>query len=86
MRTVLAVMALILVGGVTTASAQRARAPASRPEVTRDQDIFRAPPRSPAARPDPLATIGDRPAEGADGTAAGNEAEGGQLAGLGRLR
>ena len=54
MRTVLVVMALILVGGVTTASAQRARAPASRPEVTRDQDIFRAPPRSPAARPDRL--------------------------------
>ncbi len=54
MRTVLAMMALILVGGVTTASAQRARAPASRPEVTRDQDIFRAPPRSPAARPDRL--------------------------------
>jgi hypothetical protein len=53
MRTVLVVMALILVGGVTTASAQRARAPASRPEVTRDQDIFRAPPRSPATRPDP---------------------------------
>ena len=64
MRTVLAMMALILVGGVTTASAQRARAPASRPEVTRDQDIFRAPPRSPAARPDrlPPAEIG-RPRE-----------------------
>jgi len=55
MRTVLAVMALILVGGVTTASAQHARAPGSRPEVIlRDQDIFRAPPRSPAARPDRL--------------------------------
>jgi len=53
MRTVLPMMALILVAGVTTASAQRARAPASRPEVTRDQDIFRAPPRSPATRPDP---------------------------------
>jgi hypothetical protein len=54
MRTVLAVMALILVGGVTTASAQRGRAPA-RPEVIlRNQDIFRAPPRSPAARPDRL--------------------------------
>ena len=55
MRTVLAVMALILVGGVTTASAQHARAPGSRPEVIqRDQDIFRAPPRSPAARSDRL--------------------------------
>jgi hypothetical protein len=54
MRTVLAVMTLILVGGATTASAQRARAPA-RPEVIlRNQDIFRAPPRSPAARPDRL--------------------------------
>ena len=54
MRTVLPLMALILVAGVTTASAQRARAPASRPEVIqRDQDIFRAPPRSPATRPDP---------------------------------
>jgi hypothetical protein len=55
MRTVLAVMALILVGGVTTASAQLARAPGSRPEIIlRDQDIFRAPPRSPAARPERL--------------------------------
>ena len=55
MRTVLAMMALILVAGVTTASAQRARTPTSRPEVIqRDQDIFRAPPRSPAARPDRL--------------------------------
>jgi hypothetical protein len=55
MRTVLAVMALILVGCVATASAQRARAPASRPEVIqRNQEIFRAPPRSPAARPDRL--------------------------------
>ena len=54
MRTVSAVMALILVGGVTTASAQRALAPA-RPEVIpRNQEIFRAPPRSPAARPDRL--------------------------------
>jgi hypothetical protein len=54
MRTVLAVMALILVAGVTTASAQHARAPGLRPEVIqRDQDIFRAPPRSPATRPDP---------------------------------
>jgi len=54
MRTALAVMALILVGGATTATAQRVRAP-TRPEVIlRNQDIFRAPPRSPAARPDRL--------------------------------
>jgi hypothetical protein len=54
MRTVLAVMALIFVAGVTTASAQQVRAPASRPEVIlRDQDIFRPPPRSPAERPYP---------------------------------
>jgi hypothetical protein len=54
MRTVLAMMALILVAGATTASAQRAREPASRQGViTKDQDIFRAPPRSPAARPEP---------------------------------
>jgi hypothetical protein len=54
MRTVLAMMALILVAGVTTVSAQRARGPAARPDViTKDQDIFRAPPRSPATRPNP---------------------------------
>ena len=54
MRTVLVVMALILVGGDTTASAQHARVPGSRPEIIlRDQDIFRAPPRSPAERPYP---------------------------------
>jgi hypothetical protein len=79
MRTISAVMALILVGGVTAASAQRARAPA-RPEVIpRNQEIFRAPPRSPAA-PRSYATVRDRPAEGADGSAARNEAEGGRLA------
>jgi hypothetical protein len=50
MRTVLAVMVMILVGGVTIASAQRARAPS----IQRNQEIFRAPPRSPAARPDRL--------------------------------
>ena len=54
MRTVLAVMAMILVGGVTTASAQRARAPARPDVIQRNQDIFRASPRSPAARPDRL--------------------------------
>jgi hypothetical protein len=48
-------MALALLGGVTSAVAQQARAPASRPQIIlRDEGIFRAPPRSPAARPERL--------------------------------
>ena len=54
-RVILAVTAFALLGGVTSASAQQAREPASRPQIIfRDQDIFRAPPRSPAARPERL--------------------------------
>ena len=56
LRLIPAVIALTLVGGIASASAQQARTPASRPQIIlRDQqDIFRAPPRSPAARPDRL--------------------------------
>ena len=55
MRVASIVIALALVGGVTDAGAQQVRAPGSRPQVIiRDQDVFRAPPRSPAARPDRL--------------------------------
>src|SRR5262245_37566242 len=54
MRIVLAVMSLVLLGGITTANAQQGRTPPSKPTIIfRDQDIFRAPPRSPATRPDP---------------------------------
>jgi hypothetical protein len=55
MRIASVVIALALVSGITSASAQQARTPASKPQVIiRDQDIFRAPPRSPASRPDRL--------------------------------
>lgn len=55
MRIASIVIALALVGGVAGASAQQARTPASKPQIIiRDQDIFRAPPRSPASRPDRL--------------------------------
>jgi len=55
MRVASIAIALALVGSVTGASAQQVRAPGPRPQVIlRDQDIFRAPPRSPAARPDRL--------------------------------
>jgi len=55
MRVASIAIALALVGSVTGASAQQVRAPGARPQVIlRDQDIFRAPPRSPAARPDRL--------------------------------
>jgi hypothetical protein len=55
MRIASIAIALAVVGGITGASAQQARTPASRPQVIiRDQDIFRAPPRSPAARPERL--------------------------------
>jgi hypothetical protein len=56
LRLIPAVIALTLVGGVASASAQQARTPASRPQIIlRDQqDIFRAPQRSPAARAERL--------------------------------
>jgi hypothetical protein len=54
MRTISAVLVLALVG-VTSANAQRVRTPGSKPQIIyRNQDIFRAPPRSPAARPERL--------------------------------
>jgi hypothetical protein len=55
MRIASVVIALAVVGGITGASAQQARTPISRPQIIiQDPGIFRAPPRSPAARPERL--------------------------------
>jgi hypothetical protein len=55
LRLIPAVIALTLVGGIASVSAQQARTPASRPQIIlRDEGMFRAPPRSPAARPERL--------------------------------
>lgn len=55
MRTMSAVLVLALVAGVSGASAQQGKTTATKPQIIyRDQDIFRPPPRSPAARPERL--------------------------------
>ena len=55
MRIASIVIALAVVGGITGASAQQVRTPGSKPQIIyRNQDIYRAPPRSPAARPERL--------------------------------
>ena len=55
MRIASVVIALAVVGGITGASAQQVRTPGSKPQIIyRNQDIYRAPPRSPAARPERL--------------------------------